>query len=128
MTRRAHTRAKIFEHAIGIDNQREYGGVTQSGMNKCIRDALVFGRIHKDFGLVEMALDLPVRHGRQKLDVGELPGAMADTLPEGFILNRTNHPTARLRQAFREIEEEMRTLYAMATCHPEKVDVLLLGP
>ena len=45
---------------------------------------------------------------------------MADTLPEGFILNRTNHPTARLQQAFREIEEEMRSLYAMATCHQRR--------
>jgi hypothetical protein len=41
-------------------------------------------------------------------------------------LNRADHSTARLRQAFREIEEEMRSLDAMATRHPEKVNVLLV--
>ena len=66
LTRRADTRAEIFEHAIGIDNQRKYGCVTQPGMDKRIRDALVFGGIDKDFGLVEVALDFPVGHGGQK--------------------------------------------------------------
>ncbi len=122
----AHPRAKILEHAIGIDNQREDGGVTEPGMNKRIRDSLVFGGVHKHLRLVEMALDFPVGHTRQKFDVESCRARRLIDLPERLILNRTDHPTARARQTFREVEEEVRSLYRMAACHPEKVDLLVL--